>query len=99
MDSPILQLYLPEQPDLTLWLAVPASLASEADPTFVKTNARNVVRYYFQGSYKDGLEHAKKIGSEVAASGKTLSGTVWVTPLSLWQNTPRGIAEYWAELN
>jgi predicted esterase len=101
VDSPVRQLFGPDQRTVTLWLAVPASLgsATDADPSVVRTSPRSVVRYYFQGSYKDGLAHAREIAPEVGAAGKTLSGSVWVTQLSLWQNTPRGIAEYWAELN
>jgi hypothetical protein len=100
VDSPILQRYGPDQRTMTLWLAVPAALDQPGTPdaAIVRTKAASVVRYYFQGPYRDGLAHAKAIAPEVAAKGKAPSGSVWVKPMSLWQNTPKGIAEYSVEL-
>jgi pimeloyl-ACP methyl ester carboxylesterase len=96
VGSPIRQRYQPDLQTVTLWLAVPAEAGP--DPS-AKPGPLSVARYYFQGTYKDGLSRAKEITSQVAGSGKIPSGFVWITPLSLWQNTPRGIAEYWIELN
>ncbi|HEY5078404.1 MAG TPA: hypothetical protein VII43_01100, partial [Opitutaceae bacterium] len=96
VGSPIRQRYENDQRSLTLWLAVPAEMGPD---TGAKAGPRAVARFYFQGTYRDGFAHARQIEPEVTAGGNRPSGIVWVTPLSLWQNTPRGIAEYWIELN
>jgi pimeloyl-ACP methyl ester carboxylesterase len=100
VGSPVLQLFAPDQRTMTLWLAVPDPLLSGArkDPEFAETAARRAVRFYFRGTYREGLDHAKDIAAAVAATGQAFSGGIWVTPLSLWQNTPKGIAEYRVEL-
>jgi hypothetical protein len=101
VDEPIRQVFGPGRSRATLWLEVPPALAPQAasDSSVVHVDARKAARFYFRGTYRDGLAHADLIAPQVAASGRTFSGTVWVTPLSLWQNSPRGIAEYSVELN
>jgi pimeloyl-ACP methyl ester carboxylesterase len=101
VDEPIRQVFGPGRSRATLWLEVPPALAPQAasDSSVVHVDARKAARFYFRGTYRDGLAHADLIAPKVAASGRTFSGTVWVTPLSLWQNSPRGIAEYSVELN
>ena len=96
VGSPVRQRYEPDQKSITLWLAEPAN--EEPDPS-AKRGPPTVARFYFRGTYLDGLAHAKEIAPEVTAAGTRPSGYVWVTPLSLWQNTDRGIAEYWVELD
>jgi hypothetical protein len=100
VNSPIRQLFDHSETELTLWLEAPAALQGQAaaDPSAASVPARKVARFYFRGPYRDGLDLAKAIAAELQAGGAAPSGRVWVTQLSLWQNSARGIAEYWVEL-
>jgi predicted esterase len=78
-------------------LAVPRTLrtAAPADPTTVNASPGKYVRFYFRGQIKDALAHLAAVGTEVSTAGlRPTVGTVWITPLSLWYNTPGFIAEY-----
>jgi hypothetical protein len=99
VDGPTRHLYDHSNTKLTLLLEVPTALRNQAfsDPSAIHVSAHKVSRFYFQGTYRDGLGHAAAVSRELAAGGMTVSGRVWVTPLSLWQNSKRGIAEYWVE--
>jgi hypothetical protein len=101
VDRPVRGLYDHSETKLTLWLAVPAPLEADAakDSSAVAETAHRVARLYFRGTVADGLLHAEAVGAELRARGEPVSGRIWVTPLSLWQNTPRGIGEYWVELD
>jgi predicted esterase len=101
VDSPTLHRYEESREKVTLWLKVPPALMGQAasDPAAISLGARKVARFYFKGPYRDGLAHAAAVAAELQAGGTAVSGTVWMTPLSLWQNSPGGIAEYWVDLN
>jgi hypothetical protein len=83
-----------------LWLAVPKPLRSPQanDPTTVKLESRRGVRFFFRGDSKRALQHVKDIAAEVQAAGQTMSDKIWITPLSLWRDSPNFLAEYWVEL-
>jgi hypothetical protein len=100
VGEPVRRLYDHSSTDSSLWLAAPPALQAEAaaDPAAVPLPARREARFYFQGSYREGLRHARAVSAELQAEGKPVSGRIWVTQLSLWGNTPRGIAEFWVEL-
>ena len=83
-----------------LWLAAPLRLrtSKDPDPSLTTLPARSVVRYFFRGPTAKGMEHLKAISADVTSSGRALSGKVWITPLSIWRDSPTYIAEYWAEI-
>jgi hypothetical protein len=85
----------------TFWLAVPRTLhaAGPEDPSIIVLHGSRFVRFYFRGEIKRALDHLQAIRPEIEAGGHTLSGKVWLTPLSLWQDTSAAIAEYWIETN
>lgn len=85
----------------TFWLAVPMTLhpAGPPDPSIVVLPGSRIVRFYFRGGIKRALDHLQAIKAEVEVGGHVLSGRVWLTPLSLWQDTPHAIAEYWVAIN
>jgi hypothetical protein len=82
------------------WLEIPKALRPLKldDVTLVKREPRQGVRFYFRGDAKAALQHLKDVAAEVQATGRVLSDKVWVTPLSLWRNSPNYLAEYWVEL-
>jgi hypothetical protein len=90
----------PAKHKMQLWLAVPKTLrlSQKYDLTAVKTELRHGVRFYFRGDSKQALAHLKEIAGEIKATGRIMSDKVWVTPLSLWRDSPNYLAEYWVEL-
>jgi hypothetical protein len=56
------------------------------------------VRFYGRGKTEKALAHVVKISAEVEAAGHRLSGTVWITPLTIWQESATYVAEYRVEL-
>lgn len=98
VDAPLCQEFGGDPATMTLWLALPAALAGAADPSAVRREPMRIARFYFRGTREEGLAHAAAIAPQLAAAGAAPSGKVWVTPLSLWQDSPRGIAEYGVEL-
>jgi pimeloyl-ACP methyl ester carboxylesterase len=85
----------------TYWLAVPATLhpAGPADPSAVALPESRYARFYFRGTVDQALGHVQAIGPEIEGRGHVLAGKVWMTPLSLWGDTPAAIAEYWVPIN
>jgi hypothetical protein len=84
---------------VTLWLARPRELRStkDADPSLVTLPAGKFLRFYFRGETAKALEHLQAIAPAIVASGHSLADKVWITPLSLWRETPGYLAEYWVE--
>jgi hypothetical protein len=85
----------------TFWLNVPKTLHSHGPPdsSVVVLPGRRYMRFYFRGTIKLALDHLPAIRSDVESKGHALVGNVWCTPLSLWQDTAGGIAEYRVETN
>jgi len=100
VDGPVLKELDTAKHTMTLWLAMPKTLRiqSKPDSSTIKMDARKVVRFYFRGESKRGLEHIKVITSEVKESGHSMSDKIWVTQLSLWNNSPTSLTEYCIEL-
>jgi len=101
VDAPVRQELDPTTNVSTLWLAVPKSLhaAGSPDPSIVVVPGSRCFRFYFRGETQKALDHLKAITPELEAAGHTLSGKVWITYLSIWQNTPGSIAEYCVEIH
>jgi hypothetical protein len=80
-----------------VWLGVPLRLRTtkDPDPSLETLPPLSVARFYFRGLVPKALEHAKAVAAELAGAGRRPSGRVWVTPLSLWRDSPGFIAEYW----
>jgi hypothetical protein len=100
VDSPIRRRVDQSRASVTFWLAAPPALANKAkaDTNALQRGPLRVAEYFYKGAPREGLAHAAQIAPQLAAAGLTPSGVIWVTPLSLWQDTARGIAEYWVEL-
>jgi hypothetical protein len=100
VDAPVRQLYDPSRTGYSLWLEAPSSLQARAaaDPEAVSLPPGRAARFYYRGPYRDGLRQARAVAAELQAKGLAVSGRIWITQLSLWGNSPRGIAEYWVEL-
>jgi predicted esterase len=83
--------------DGVVWLCAPLRLRTsrDPDPTLETLPAFSVARFYFRGQVPKALEHARAVAAELAGAGRKTSGKVWVTPLSLWRDSPGFIAEYW----
>jgi pimeloyl-ACP methyl ester carboxylesterase len=80
----------------TLWLAVPKTLhnAQPPDPSIVVLPETRFVRFYLKGSIQQGLDHMEAIRPGMVAAGHHPTGKVWITPLSIWHDSPTSIAEY-----
>ena len=82
-------------------LAVPRALRTNA-PAFPAAGAApsaKYVRFYFRGPMKDAFARLAAVETEARTAGlHPAQGTVWMTPLTLWYNTPGFIAEYRIEL-
>jgi pimeloyl-ACP methyl ester carboxylesterase len=100
VSGPIAEEFDPVRSSMTLWIAVPPDVAAKAasDPTVVLRRPVRVLRFIFRGTRGDGLAHARKVAEGTPVEGLRPTGRVWVTPLSLWQDSERGIARYEAEL-
>jgi poly(3-hydroxybutyrate) depolymerase len=99
-DAPLRLEMDPVSGEGVVWLAAPLRLrtSKDADPSLVVLPSRWVGRFYFRGQIPKALEHAKAVSAELAGAGRQPSGKVWITPLSLWRDSPGYIAEYWVEL-
>lgn len=96
VDAPLVRQYDAATHMTTLWLAVPKRLQhdSAVDASVAIRPASSAVRFYFKGDLSRALDHIESIRREVEAQGHKLTGTVWITSLSMWwQVTPDGIAE------
>ncbi|HWA84611.1 MAG TPA: hypothetical protein VG710_00190 [Opitutus sp.] len=98
VDAPVVIQADPKANQATLWLAVPKTLhpaGRAADATTTTRPAGRSIRFYFRGPTKDALAHAAQVITEAQAAGHHVHGDeVWITPLSLWFDTPGYIAEY-----
>jgi pimeloyl-ACP methyl ester carboxylesterase len=84
----------------TPWLALPRTLhAAAPDPTAVDLPAALFVRFYGKGPIPGAFEHLAAIKAELAAQGHFPKGSVWITPLSMWWETPEGIYECRVQTN
>jgi hypothetical protein len=99
VDAPLRMEIDPASGDGVVWLAAPLRLRTsrDPDPSLVTLPARSFVRFYFRGEVPKALEHLKAVSAEAAAAGHPPAGKVWVTPLSLWRDSPGFISEYWVE--
>ncbi len=97
VDSPVRWEIDPANDATTFWLSVPATLhpAGPPDPTLIVLPEARYARFYFRGEMKRALGHVQAIKAEIEAGGHPLTGKDWTTPLSLWQDTPSAVAEYW----
>ena len=96
VDAPVLQQHNLKTHAVRFWLAAPKTL--HADPrinsTTVALPAARYVRFYFRGPTQHALEHLATVMAEATAAGHRLRAeTVWITPLSLWRESPTAIAE------
>jgi pimeloyl-ACP methyl ester carboxylesterase len=84
----------------TLWLAVPKTLhaAGTPDPSIVVIPTARYFRFYFRGETQKALDHLQTIRPKLEAGGRSLSDKVWITGLSIWQNSPDSVAEYRIEI-
>jgi acetyl esterase/lipase len=100
VDAPIRYETDPATFDGNPWLAAPASLqtAKDPDPSLTTIPAGTAVRFYFRGSVRQALDHLKTITPFVVGSGHALSQKVWITPLTLWMDSPDFVAEYWVPI-
>jgi len=100
VDSPVRIETDQKTGDSLVWLAAPSRLRTtkDPDPSLVVLPARRFVRFYCRGEAA-GFAHLHALSTELTAAGYTLAGSkVWITGVTLWQNTPDSIAEYWAEV-
>jgi pimeloyl-ACP methyl ester carboxylesterase len=100
VDSPVRWEMDPQAHLTTFWLAAPATLhpSGQPDPTLIVLPASRYVRFFFRGEIKQALAHADAVRAQAGAGGQRLGDKVWMTPLSIWQDSPEAIAEYWVEL-
>ncbi|HVU16499.1 MAG TPA: hypothetical protein VHD32_06225 [Candidatus Didemnitutus sp.] len=100
VDAPVVMQLDPKTDRATFWLAAPKTLhVQPADPTEVSMPARRTLRFYFRGPTTDALAHLAKVVSEARSAGQHPQGDIWITPLSLWFDTPGYIAEYRVDLD
>ena len=95
-DSPVLQKRELSAKAVSLWMATPHSLRLNtlADPTATTRPAGRYLRFYFRGNTEQALAHLAVISPEVEAAGQHLAGSVWISTLTLWPETPTSVAEY-----
>jgi pimeloyl-ACP methyl ester carboxylesterase len=97
VDAPILVQVAAGADQASLWLPVPKTLhaaGEPADATIKTLPAARCARFHFRGPTKDALAHAAKVTTELRAAGYHVRDEVWITPLSLWFDTPGYLAEY-----
>ncbi|HZZ20095.1 MAG TPA: alpha/beta fold hydrolase [Opitutaceae bacterium] len=94
VDSQLMWEIAPDTKSSVLWLPVPKVLhAASPDVSAILIPGARYVRYYGKGRIQGALDHLQAIRKDLAASGRTTTGSLWYTPLSLWQDTPGGIYE------
>jgi pimeloyl-ACP methyl ester carboxylesterase len=100
VDAPTVQRRDLKANTASLWIATPRTLQRNpvADPTATILPSAQYVRFYGRGKTEKALAHVVKISAEVEAAGHRLSGTVWITPLTIWQESATYVAEYRVEL-
>ena len=99
-DSPILQRRDLKTSQVSLWMATPRTLRPNEGTDSMATilPSANYVRFYFRGTTQTAIAHLAEITGEVEAAGHHLSDAVWIVPLTLWQETATGVAEYRVQL-
>ncbi|MFA5265138.1 MAG: hypothetical protein WC378_15050 [Opitutaceae bacterium] len=101
IDAPLLKKMDLLSQHSSTWLAVPKSSLRTTPvdvPDTQKLQARKAISFVFKGKREDALKHLEAIKPELQAAGISLSDTLWIKPLNLWQFSPNGIAEYSVEL-
>jgi hypothetical protein len=96
VDSPIVWEMNPDTRATTLWMNVPRTLhAGPTDPTAVVVPGSRFVRFFGRGKggIQGALGHLRAIRAGLASKGHADSGSLWYTPLSLWQDTPDSVYE------
>jgi pimeloyl-ACP methyl ester carboxylesterase len=96
VDAPIVMQLDPKTNKASLWLAAPKTLhaSDPADATTLALPAGRSLRFYFRGPTNDALAHLARVMAEATNAGLRPRNEVWITPLSLWLNTPGYLAEY-----
>jgi predicted esterase len=97
VDAPVVIQMDPKTSKAIFWLGVPKTLhpkGAPTDPTIAARPASRSVRFYFRGPTKDALAHLAEVTTEARSAGHRVAEEVWITPLSLWFDTPSYIAEY-----
>lgn len=101
VDAQIAMQLDPKTSNVRIWLPVPRALRTKvaSDPAAETLPAAKYVRFHFRGMTADGLAHLAKVSAEVTAAGHSVHDDVWITPLSLWFETPSCIAEYRVQID
>ena len=95
--APVAMQVDPQAGRASFWLPAPKTrhpAGQPADTTTTTLPAGRSLRFYFRGLTKDALAHAARVAAEAQAAGYHAHADVWVTPLSLWFDTPGYLAEY-----
>jgi predicted esterase len=95
-DAPIVLKLDPKTQAVSFSLEVPKTLRTGAKPDATATAmpASRCLRFYFRGEMPKGFAHLEEIRAEVGRAGHALSDDLRVIPITLWQGTPSGLAEY-----
>lgn len=96
VDSPIIMQIDPKSSQAILWLAVPKTLhpaGQPSDATLATRPGGHSLRFYFRGPTNDALAHVAQVMAEARAAGHHPRDEVWLTPLSLWSDTPNYLSE------
>ncbi|HEY4301393.1 MAG TPA: hypothetical protein VGM73_10990 [Candidatus Didemnitutus sp.] len=100
VDAPVVMQLDPKTNQTRFWLPKPKSLhARPPDTTAAAIPATRALRFYFRGPTSDALAHLARVTSEAEAAGHHVRSDVWITPLSLWPDTPGYVAEYRVEVD
>jgi hypothetical protein len=96
VDAPIVMQLDPKTNQANFWLTVPKTLhaSGPTDASALTLPAGRSLRFYFRGPTNDALAHLAKVTAEATGTGLRLRNEVWITPLSLWLDTPNYLAEY-----
>ncbi len=100
-DSPVLEKMDRKTNVTTLWMATPKTLRTggKTEGSAIEQPGAQFVRFYCRGTTQQALAHLAGITAEIEAAGHHLSNELWITPLTLWPETPGAIAEYRVRLN
>ncbi len=100
VDSPLIERLETKSNLVTFWLAAPGRLQrNDAPPAgTVAVPAARYIRWYFRGETPKALEHAARVAAEAHDHGPATTAVVWITPMSLWPETPSYLAEYRIEI-